>query len=379
MIEILIAPNAFKESLDAPAASAAIARGLETSNLDCVTRCRPLGDGGDGTGAILAQVWGATARDAAARDAVGRPGGVTWWFVERTRTAIIEAASVIGLAALAPQDRDPLIATSYGVGQLIREALDAGAEEIVLCLGGTATVDGGMGLLRALGAELRDSAGDAVSGGAQALSKVACVDLSGFDGRIRDVRLVALCDVDNPLSGPTGAAETFAAQKGASPSSVRILGQGLECWERVLGLEPGVRFLGAGGGIPAALIAVCGAALVSGADYVMDATGFDDALGRAQLVITGEGAIDEQTIGGKGPAEVARRAARANIPVIGLCGRSPEAPPLELRQLFPVLFPIGAGPGTLEDAREQCAADLERTGRMVGNLLAMVPTMGLAS
>jgi glycerate kinase len=375
-MHILIAPNALKGSLDARAAAEAIARGLTDSPLECTTAIHPVGDGGDGTSVLLIEHLGARRIAVENRDALGRPSTSAFGLVADDGTAIIELADSVGLRQLAVSELNPLKASSFGTGEVIRQALEAGAQRIYLGLGGSATVDGGTGILRALGVRFLDKAGNTLPDHPETLTDLARIDVSGLDPRLRKCPITMLCDVDNPLLGPQGAAAIFGPQKGAKSDDVPRLDAGLAQLAKVLAAETGkdvtpLRGGGAAGGVPASLHAVLDAAFASGIDQFLDTTAFDDALAKANLVITGEGSLDEQTLLGKAPYGVAIRAKARGIPVVALGGKVPRAPSAALREVFDVLLAIGDGPASLADAQASAAANLTRTAYEIGVLLAL--------
>lgn len=323
-MRFLVACDKFGGALSAGDAAAAIAEGLRRALPEAEIRLCPLGDGGEGTGAILAKALNAVPRTRMVGDPLGRPVEATWWLCKPSRTGVVEMATACGLWRLASGERDPLHATSYGTGELLKAAADAGCRRIFLAVGGSATVDGGAGCLQALGWELLDERGEplAVPAGAAGLA---------FVHKVRPPReriavgLTVLCDVDNGLLGPRGAAAVFAPQKGAAPHQVPILECGLARWAEVLRAASGrdVRALpgsGAAGGLPAALAALLDAKLISGFDCVARAVRLSERLVGCHLCLTGEGRLDEQTRSGKVVAGVARVAAAAGVPVVALVG-----------------------------------------------------------
>lgn len=380
----LIAPNAFKHGLSAEAATEAISQGLAASGLRCTSESFPIGDGGDGTIGLIADRLGAKRVTATVRDPLGRL--VTTWFGvvdggTATQdgaagiTALIEMANASGLRLLESSELDPLHALSTGTGDLIRAALDHDAHRIVIGMGGSATVDGGVGILQALGARFLDKHGDSLTGLPAVLTALDSIDTSQLDPRLAQCEIVILCDVDNPLLGPSGAAAVFGPQKGATPEAVQQLDGCLERLASVMEKTTGrdmkkIKYGGTAGGAAAGLYGLLNATLVSGIDYFLDITGFDQSLEIADIVITGEGSIDEQTLQGKGPMGVAVRAKKMGITVIGLAGKVPLAPGPELRKYFDVLLAIGNGPSDLADALQNTAANLSRTAADIGRLIA---------
>ncbi len=375
-MHILIAPNAFKNSLSASEAADAINRGLRRSNLDCSSECFPVGDGGDGTAALLIEKRGGRKIAVEVHEPLGKKIAAEFGLTDDDRAAVIEMADASGLRLLRPEEFDPLHSSSFGTGELIRCALDRGVREIVLAIGGSATVDGAAGILQALGVRFLDVGGNALTNLPEALVDLDHVDLSELDRRISQCTLIVLCDVDNPLLGNHGAARVFGPQKGATPEAVSKLEAALAKLSDVFFRKTGkdmssTKCGGAAGGVAAALQAFLNATLVSGIEYFLNATNFDAALDKADLVITGEGSIDDQTLRGKGPIGVAARAKAKNIPVIGLAGAVPLQPNPLLQQYFDILLPIGAAPVEIEIALGQTALNLERTAFELGNVLAL--------
>jgi glycerate kinase len=355
-MKILIAPNAFKNSLTADAAAMAILEGLQQSRLQFTGECFPIGDGGDGTGDLLIKKLDATLIEATARDPLGRPRQAA--FGLSGDIAIIEMANASGLRLLKREELDPLTVLSTGTGDLIRAALDHNARHIILGIGGSATVDGGVGILAALG--IHFSADD--------------IDMSAADPRLAATRITILCDVNNPLLGPRGAATVFGPQKGASSQAVQQLETRLQQLAELILKKRGkdIRSIpagGAAGGVSAGLYGMLDAELVNGIDYFLQMTGFDKSLEAADLLITGEGSIDEQTLEGKAPFGVAVRAKRKGIPVLGLSGRLPLNT-TKLDEYFDALFTINRQPTHPAEAMKNTAANLTATAKSIGNLLA---------
>ncbi|WPU09665.1 glycerate kinase [Pseudarthrobacter oxydans] len=326
-MRILIAPDKFKGSLTAAEAAAAIAEGALRVYPDAVATQFPIADGGEGTleAAVSA---GYEERLNAVVGPILAPIGAAWAISKADDgrvTAVIETAQASGLAEMEPTPANALRAHSYGCGQLIAAALDAGANEIVLGLGGSAMTDGGSGALRALGLKPLDSAGNVVPLGGGSLADVAALDTSGLDPRLAATAFRIAVDVRNPLYGPEGAAHVFAPQKGADPDTVELLDAGLRNWASVLreatGRNVNVPGAGAAGGFPASFLAFTDAALEGGFSLVAGLTGLAGQLGEADLVITGEGSMDSQSLTGKAPIALADAARERGIPVIVVAGR----------------------------------------------------------
>lgn len=377
-MHILIAPNAFKHAVDAAAAAVAIERGLVASQLTCTTECFPIGDGGNGTCDLIIERMQGERVVVPVVDPLGRSITAVFGLVADGQIAVIEMADASGLHLLTPNELDPLQANSYGTGQLIKAALDKGVRKVVVGMGGSATVDGGSGMLRALGARFLDGEGNEITALPVGLAALRSIDLSGLDRRLQEVELTVLCDVENPLIGETGAAHVFGPQKGASPDQVEQLAGVLIHYAEVVRATTGVdvsssRSGGVAGGASAGLAGLAGAELVDGIAYFLDLTRFDESLSKSHIVITGEGSIDDQTLQGKGPYGVASRAKRLGLPVIGLAGKIPVEISSELAAYFDVLFAIGNCPMPLNEALASTTDNLIRTATQLGNLLAVCP------
>lgn len=323
-MRILVAPDKFKDALDAREAAAALARGVRAVAAAAETVCCPLGDGGEGTARILARELGAEPRTAQVLDPLGRPRTASWWLDRAQAAGIVEMAEASGLWLLEPHERDATRTTSYGTGQLIRAAAEAGARHVLLCVGGSATVDGGAGCLQGLGWRLLDSRGAVIGEPLTGAGLPGIARVAPPAGAL-SLDLEILCDVTNPLLGPKGAAAVFAPQKGASRAQVRQLEAALRHWAGVLadfalrdlGDVPGA---GAAGGLPAGLAAAMEAHLRPGFDEVAKRVGLRAKIARCDLVLTGEGRLDEQTGGGKVVAGVARLGAETGKPVVAFVG-----------------------------------------------------------
>ncbi|WP_217899341.1 glycerate kinase [Blastococcus mobilis] len=317
-MRIVIAPDSFKGSLAADRVATAIAAGIARGLPEAELLLRPLADGGEGTVAAALRA-GYRPQTARVSGPDGRPVQAT--IAVDAGTAVVELATAAGLGLAEPA---PMTATTRGVGELVAAALDQGVHRIILGIGGSATTDGGAGMLQALGVRLLDAEGDDVPPGGGGLALLDRVDASGLDARLAGIELVVASDVDNPLTGPSGAAHVFGPQKGASPGDVEALDAALTRYAAVLGRDLGVAVAdvpgaGGAGGTAAGALAI-GARLTSGAALVCDLVGLSEVLAGADLAITGEGALDAQTLHGKAPAEVARRARAAGVPCLALAG-----------------------------------------------------------
>ncbi len=325
MNKIVFAPQGFKESLTGIEIARAMAAGARHVWPDAECTLVPVADGGDGTLQSLVDASDGTVRTASAVDPFGAEIEVQWGALGDGQTAVIEMARSSGLAIIDPNSRDPLRATTFGVGQVMKAALDVGFSHFIIGIGGSATNDGGAGMAEALGARMLDSSGNELERGGAALANLDRIDLSGFDSRIADVRIDVACDVNNPLCGPTGASAIFGPQKGASPEQVKQLDTALRRFGEVVARDmekdvmeiPGA---GAAGGLGAGLMAFANAHLRLGADIVLEAVELESKLDGADLVIVGEGQFDRSTVFNKSPVAVAQRAKRLGIPVIGIAG-----------------------------------------------------------
>ncbi len=316
---MLVAPDKFKGSLSASGVADAIAAGLTTARPGVEVVCTPVADGGDGTlDAALAAGFSRVPVSVH-----GPTGDLTdSAYALRDGVALVELALASGLVLLPGGRFAPLTASSRGTGELVAAALDAGCDEVVLAVGGSACTDGGAGMLQALGARLLDASGADLDPGGGELAGLHQVELAGLHPRLSEVRVVLASDVDNPLLGPQGAAAVYGPQKGASPAGVHALDAALSRWAGLV--DPGgasAPGAGAAGGVGFAALSVLGAVRRPGIDVVLDLVGFSDRLPLATLVITGEGSLDRQTLSGKAPAGVAAAARSAGVRVVAVCGR----------------------------------------------------------
>ncbi|NLU72806.1 glycerate kinase [Streptomyces sp. HNM0575] len=323
---VLIAADKFKGSLTAVEVAERITTGIRRARPDAVLESLPVADGGDGTVAAAVAA-GFERHETEVTGPLGAP--VTAAFALRDGTAVVEMAEASGLGLMPPGVVAPLTATTRGTGELLLAAVEAGARTVVLGVGGSATTDGGAGMLEALGARFLDEDGDPVPHGGGPLVEMVSADLSGLDERLADVEVILASDVDNPLTGPKGAAYVYGPQKGAGEQDVKVLDAALTHFVHVMGESIGSRAAetaeapgaGAAGGIGYGALIGLNAAFRPGIDVLLEVLGFADALSRADLVITGEGSLDEQTLHGKAPAGVAAVAREAGKPVIAVCGR----------------------------------------------------------
>ena len=375
-MHILIAPNAFKHSLSATEVAETICDGLKKSALQFEQECFPIGDGGDGTGELILKKMSGSVVDIEVSDPLGRKIKSWYGIIEEGRTAVIEMANASGLRLLNPNEMDPLKTSSFGTGEMIRDALDRGVNKIIVAMGVSATVDAGCGILSALGVCFLNGTKEQLPASPEHLLHLAHVDTSALDPRINDCEVIVLCDVDNPILGSNGAAPVFGPQKGALPAGVNKLEKFLDRFvilamkhtkKNVMDLPAG----GTAGGAAAGLYCFLDAKLVNGIDYYLNLTAFEKSLNRADLVITGEGSIDLQTLSGKGPFGVAVMAKEKDIPVIALAGKIPIKKNRKMQEYFDALFAIGNQPSDLTEAFKNAKPNLERTACEIGNLLSL--------
>jgi glycerate kinase len=370
-MRILVAPNAFKNSLAATDVAEAIRAGLEESKLECTVDCFPVGDGGDGTAELILKYYNGSTISVTVHDPLMRKISSSLGMMEGGKTAVIEMADASGLKLLQTNELDPLHTSSFGTGELIENALSRGVNKIIMCIGGSATVDGAVGLLQALGFRFLDKNGEELPNTPETLVDLDVIDFSMVDKRIKQSKIIVLCDVENVLLGKQGAAAVFGPQKGAGPDDVKKLEASLTKLSDIIFKEIStIKGSGAAGGMAAGLAAFLDADLVNGIDYFLSLTKFDEVLEGKDLVITGEGSIDMQTLHGKGPFGVARRAKQKGIPVIGLAGKIPGERIVPLEQYFDVLLSINNEETELSNALLQTKQNLKKRSKNIGDLLA---------
>lgn len=368
-MRILIAPDKFKGSISASAAARAIADGLREGGLDAECVLAPIADGGEGFAESMGLALGAKWIELKAQDPIGREVPCRYAWVESDKLAIIEMAEASGLWRLKPEERDPLRANTYGTGQLMRDAIERGAKKILVGLGGSATTDGGIGMAAALGYDIITSDNDdldPIPGNLIALVRIENTNV------IEMPEIIAACDVQNPLLGERGAARVFGPQKGADPKTVTHLEASLTQLAEVVteSLEcdfkdtPGA---GAAGGIGYGLMSFCGAKVRSGFDLLAETVGLEAKIKEADLVITGEGRLDAQTLEGKGPAGVAQLARKHGKPALAFGGGIDA----EAENLFDATVPIIDQPIPLDEAMRRGAELLQRAARRAGRVLAL--------
>lgn len=380
MRKIVFAPDSFKESMTAKVAAEAMIRGWKRvfPDDDCIAV--PMADGGEGTVQSLVDATGGRLLQHTVQGPLGDPVVAHFGLLGDGETAVIEMAQASGLERLSPERRNPMITSTYGTGELIKKALDAGAKTILIGIGGSATNDGGAGMLRALGAVFTDKDGKVLSDGGAALAQLARIDISGLDARIAATEFVTACDVDNPLTGPTGASAIFGPQKGATEEMVARLDAALANYAAVIQRDFGravneVPGAGAAGGLGAGLLAFLDAELKRGVEIVIEQTKLKEKMSGADLVLTGEGGIDAQTRFGKTPYGVAKTAEPLGIPVIALAGLVKEDSMCLYEHGFAALFSIVQGATSLEDALRRGEENLAFTTENLARLFAVKNTL----
>lgn len=375
-MNIVAAPNAFKGSLNAVEAAEAMKRGILAAIPRCHVVCVPVADGGDGLTEVMLHGLGGKLISTTASGPRMEPLSAAFCMVSSRKLAVVEMAKASGLALLPKELHDPTQTTTYGTGELIRAAMDCGATRIIVGIGGSATCDGGIGMAAALGYRFLDATGVPVEPVGGALNAIAAIDRRNIDPGLQGLSVSAACDVTNPLTGPDGAAVVYAPQKGATPDQVAQLDAGLANLARVIKTDLGIDIAdmpgsGAAGGLGGGLHAFLGAELKPGIDLVLDVVGLKGHLADADLVLTAEGRIDDQTRFNKAPAGVARTAKAAGVPCIAICGGVGEG----LEALYDIgidaVFSICSGPQSLAEAMQGAGELLARgTEQVVRAFLA---------
>lgn len=381
-LRIVIAPDSFKGSLSAVEATEHIVLGVRSVFADAEIVERPIADGGEGTVEAFVRATCGELKYAQVTGPLGQPVRAHWGLISSGSTSVIEMASASGLTLVPVSERNPLLTTTYGTGELIRTALDHGCRHFIIGIGGSATNDGGAGMAQALGVKLLDHEGHDLPFGGASLALLHRVDASGLDPRVRQATFVVACDVDNPLVGPRGASAVYGPQKGATPHMVAALDAALLHYALVLKQQLGVdvSFLpgaGAAGGLGGGLVAFLGAELTRGIAVVSEALHLEEAIGGADLVITGEGQVDGQTLFGKAVHGVAELAKKHGVPVVVLGGSVfPSA--YRLYDEFPVVAAqsIISSPMSLEEAMSNAGTLLREATRSAMRLLHAGMTMG---
>ncbi|MBI2684144.1 MAG: glycerate kinase [Actinobacteria bacterium] len=367
---IVVAPAAFKGAVSARAAADALAAGIAIASPHRELRVVPVADGGNGTLDVLL-AHGGKRRTVRASDPLGRPIDADWALLP-DGTAVVELAQASGFERLRGTERDPERTSTFGTGEIILAAIEAGARRLLVTVGGSATNDAGIGLARALGARLIGSDGRELKGVGGDLVRIARIDRWSLDPRIHATDIEVAVDVTTPLTGPEGAAAVFAPQKGADPPAVARLARGLDHiaghFRALVGDGIDAPGAGAAGGAAAGLVALLGARIVPGAERILDAIGFARSLAGAALCITGEGSLDAQTLAGKAPSAVASACRVAGIPCVAVCGQLDLLPGLVHRMGLAAAFPIGRSQRSLEEALAATGDDLAAAGASIVGL-----------
>lgn len=377
-MKIVIAPDSFKESMTAAEVCAAVEAGFQKVFGDIEYVHVPVGDGGEGTVQSVVDATDGRIVEVTATGPLAEKVDAFYGLTGDGKTAVIEMAAASGLHLVPREQRNPLVTTTRGTGELILDALDKKVERIVLGLGGSATNDGGAGMASALGVKFLDVNGEKLRPGGEALGELLTIDASDMDPRLKSIKVDVACDVTNPLTGPLGASAVFGPQKGATPEMVGVLDASLkryaEVVERNLGLQvdelPGA---GAAGGLGAGVVAFLDGKLQSGIDLVLDVIGFEKAVRDADLVITGEGRIDSQTVHGKAPVGVAKRAKAVtpDVPVVAIAGSIGPDYEAVFEHGIDAVFSVVNGVVTLEEALANGSVNVEKTAENIARLLQL--------
>jgi glycerate kinase len=369
-MKIIIAPDSFKGSITAANAAIAIERGIKRCLPHAETIKVPVADGGEGTLESLIGSAGGTIIQVIVTGPQGYPVNAEYGLLDPDHIAVIEMASASGLCLIPVNQRNPLITTTYGTGELILKALDAGCRQFLVALGGSATNDGGAGMLQALGMQLLDAAGNPIGWGGGALDKIASIDDSRWDSRIAESQFLIASDVENPFIGPNGASHVYGPQKGATSEVVNTLDRNMTRWANLIAAKTGIRIhsmpgAGAAGGISGAFLAFFPVRLERGIDVVIEYSRLRDHLQGADLVITGEGQIDSQTASGKTPMGIAQEAKKHNVPTIALAGSIGKG----IEKLYDIgiqsVHSIVSGPMSLQEAMDRAPELLEQAAERV--------------
>jgi glycerate kinase len=375
-MNILIAPDSFKDCLTASEVATALKKGILEVIGDATIQTAPVADGGEGTVEAVIHATGGTRLTVKVRDPLMRQIESFYGITGDGLTAVIEMAAASGIELLQKGERDPWITSTYGTGQLILDALDKGCQRIMIGIGGSATNDGGAGMAKALGIRFLNRNSKEIEEGGGALGALHSIDLKGLDPRIMQTEILVACDVTNPLTGPEGASVIYGPQKGADPGMVARLDENLAHYARIVNNQmdrdiSAIPGSGAAGGLGAGLMAFLDAKLVSGFELVADTVLLEEKIAVADLVITGEGKMDHQTQFGKTPYGVAQMARKHGKPVIGVAGSLEEGAEVLYRHGFDLLLPIQEKPEELSLALKLAGEQLVRTGERIGRMLVL--------
>lgn len=374
---IVLAPDSFKESMTAKEVCMAMERGIKKVNDEVTCVHVPMADGGEGTVQSLVDATGGRIHSLMVTGPLGDKVEASYGILGDNETAILEMASASGIHLVPTEKRNPLITTTYGTGELIKDCLEHGVKKILIGIGGSATNDGGVGVIQALGGKLLDNEGNELAFGGGELGKLAHIDLSNFDKRLHDVVIEVACDVSNPLCGEKGASKVFGPQKGATPEIVKELDNNLAHYADIIKNQlkkdiinvPGA---GAAGGLGAGLMAFLNGTLKKGIEMVIEYTGLEEKIEEADMVWTGEGSIDFQTQYGKTPLGVATIAKKYNKPVIALAGKVGEDVEVLYGNGIDSIFGIMQGVTSLEEALKKGAENTEKTSENIMRLMKSI-------
>ena len=376
IMKIVVAPDSFKGSVSALEAARAIEQGIRRVFPDAIIEKVPMADGGEGTVQSLVDATGGHIQTRRVLAPLGNEIEAKFGILADGETAVIEMASASGLTLVAPDQRDPLITTTYGTGQLVHAALEVGCRRLIIGIGGSATNDGGVGMAEALGVRLLDADGKQIPRGGGNLGQLRSIDITGLHPAIAETETVVACDVNNPLTGPEGASHVYGPQKGATPEMIEILDECLGHFDKVLTKTLGRSFndipgAGAAGGLGAGLMAFLNAELKLGVDIMIDAVKLEKRVKGASLIFTGEGQLDFQTAFGKTPVGVAKVAKAHNIPVIAIAGGIAEGAEVVYEAGIDAMLGIVQEPMSLEVAVEEATRLIADTAEQAARLLAI--------
>ncbi|MCM3261335.1 glycerate kinase [Paenibacillus lautus] len=372
---IVLAPDSFKESMTAKEVCEAMERGIKKGNPNVTCIHVPMADGGEGTMQSLVDATGGTVHTVTVTGPLGDQVEASYGISGDGSTGVLEMASASGIHLVPIAQRNPLVTTTYGTGELIKACLDHGVSRLLIGIGGSATNDGGAGVVQALGGKLLDAEGKELAFGGGELGRLARLDLSSFDPRLQDVEVEVACDVTNPLCGETGASHVFGPQKGATPEMIEQLDRNLRNYAGVMKQQLGKDIIdypgaGAAGGLGGGLMVFLNGTLKKGIDMVVDYTGLEEKVRQADMVWTGEGGMDFQTQYGKTPLGVARVAKKHGKPVVALAGRVGDGIDVLYDQGMDAIFGIMPGAATLSEALANGVQNVERTSENIVRLMA---------